>query len=32
VARIWDSYGDDAAPLWAWDNGDPPIFDAVEAP
>ena len=33
VARIWDSYGDTAA-LWAWDNGDLPIwmtFDAIEA-
>jgi hypothetical protein len=34
VARIWDSYGGDIAALWAWDNGDLPIwmtFDAVEA-
>jgi hypothetical protein len=34
VARIWDSYGGDTAALWAWDNGDLPIwmtFDAVEA-
>jgi hypothetical protein len=34
VARIWDSYGGDAAALWAWDNGDLPIwmtFDAIEA-
>jgi hypothetical protein len=34
VARIWDSYGGDPAALWAWDNGDLPIwmtFDAVEA-
>jgi hypothetical protein len=33
VARIWDSYGDTAA-LWAWDNGDLPIwmtFDAIDA-
>jgi hypothetical protein len=34
VARIWDCYGGDAAALWAWDNGDLPIwmtFDAIEA-
>ena len=34
VARIWDSYGGDVAALWAWDNGDLPIwmtFDAIEA-
>ena len=34
VARIWDSYGGDTAALWAWDNGDLPIwmtFDAIEA-
>jgi transcriptional regulator with XRE-family HTH domain len=34
VARIWDSYGGDAVALWAWDNGDLPIwmtFDAIEA-
>jgi hypothetical protein len=34
VAQIWDSYGGDTAALWAWDNGDLPIwmtFDAVEA-
>ena len=34
VAQIWDSYGGDAAALWAWDNGDLPIwmtFDAIEA-
>jgi transcriptional regulator with XRE-family HTH domain len=34
VARIWDSYGDGTPALWAWDNGDLPIwmtFDAVEA-
>ena len=34
VAQIWNSYGGDAAALWAWDNGDLPIwmtFDAVEA-
>jgi hypothetical protein len=34
VAQIWNSYGGDTAALWAWDNGDLPIwmtFDAVEA-
>jgi len=34
VAQIWHSYGGDTAALWAWDNGDLPIwmtFDAVEA-
>jgi hypothetical protein len=34
VTQIWRSYGGDAAALWAWDNGDLPIwmtFDAVEA-
>jgi hypothetical protein len=34
MARIWDSYGGDTAALWAWDNGDLPIwmtFDAIEA-
>jgi hypothetical protein len=34
VAQIWSSYGGDAAALWAWDNGDLPIwmtFDAIEA-
>jgi len=34
VAQIWNGYGGDAAALWAWDNGDLPIwmtFDAVEA-
>jgi len=34
VARIWLSYGGDATALWAWDNGDLPIwmtFDAIEA-
>jgi hypothetical protein len=34
VAQIWNSYGGDAAALWAWDNGDLPIwmtFDAIEA-
>lgn len=34
VARVWDSYGGDTAALWAWDNGDLPIwmtFDAIEA-
>ncbi len=33
-AQIWKSYGGDAATLWAWDNGDLPIwmtFDAIEA-
>ena len=33
VAQIWDSY-DGATDLWAWDNGDQPIwmtFDAIEA-
>jgi hypothetical protein len=34
VARIWDFYGGATAALWAWDNGDLPIwmtFDAIEA-
>jgi hypothetical protein len=34
VAQIWKSYGGDTAALWAWDNGDLPIwmtFDAIEA-
>jgi hypothetical protein len=34
VARIWESYGGEAAALWAWDNGELPIwmtFDAIEA-
>jgi hypothetical protein len=34
VAQIWDSYDGTAAGLWAWDNGDQPIwmtFDAIEA-
>jgi hypothetical protein len=34
VAQIWHSYGGDTAALWAWDNGDLPIwmtFDAIEA-
>jgi hypothetical protein len=34
LAQVWKSYGGDAAALWAWDNGDLPIwmtFDAVEA-
>ena len=34
VAQIWHSYGGDTAALWAWDNGDLPIwmtFNAVEA-
>jgi hypothetical protein len=34
MAQTWSSYGGDAAALWAWDNGDLPIwmtFDAIEA-
>ena len=34
VAQIWSSYGGDTAALWAWDNGELPIwmtFDAIEA-
>ncbi|MBV9206057.1 MAG: hypothetical protein JO037_11775 [Actinobacteria bacterium] len=34
VAQIWNSYGGDTAALWAWDNGDLPIwmtYDAIEA-
>jgi hypothetical protein len=34
VAQIWDSYDSATAALWAWDNGDQPIwmtFDAIEA-
>ncbi len=34
VAQTWNSYGGDTAALWAWDNGDLPIWmtlDAVEA-
>jgi hypothetical protein len=34
LAQIWNSYGGDTAALWAWGNGDLPIwmtFDAVEA-
>jgi hypothetical protein len=34
LAQVWKSYGGDAVALWAWDNGDLPIwmtFDAVEA-
>jgi hypothetical protein len=34
VAEIWSSYGGDTAAVWAWDNGDLPIwmtFDAIEA-
>jgi hypothetical protein len=34
VAQIWSSYVGDAVALWAWDNGDLPIwmtYDAVEA-
>jgi hypothetical protein len=34
VAQVWSGYGGDTAALWAWDNGDLPIWmtlDAVEA-
>jgi hypothetical protein len=34
VAQVWSSYGGDTAALWAWDNGDLPIWmtmDAIEA-
>ena len=34
MAQVWHSYGGDTAALWAWDNGDLPIwmtFDAIEA-
>jgi hypothetical protein len=34
VAQIWDSYDGTTASLWAWENGDQPIwmtFDAIEA-
>jgi hypothetical protein len=34
VAQTWSSYGGDTAALWAWDNGDLPIwmtFDAIDA-
>ena len=34
VAQIWHSYGGDTAALWAWDNGDLPIwmtYDAIDA-
>jgi hypothetical protein len=34
VAQVWSGYGGDAAALWAWDNGDLPIwmtFDAIDA-
>ena len=34
VAQIWDSYDGTSAALWAWENGDQPIwmtFDAIEA-
>jgi hypothetical protein len=34
VAQTWNSYGGDTAALWAWDNGDLPIWmtlDAIEA-
>jgi hypothetical protein len=33
-AQIWKSYGGDTTALWAWENGDLPIwmtFDAIEA-
>ena len=34
VAQIWDSYDGTTAALWAWENGDQPIwmtFDAIDA-
>ncbi len=34
VAQVWNCYGGDAAALWAWDNGDLPIWmtlDAIES-
>jgi hypothetical protein len=34
LAQVWNSYGGDTAALWAWGNGDLPIwmtFDAIEA-
>jgi hypothetical protein len=34
LAQIWKSYGGETAALWAWGNGDLPVwmtFDAVEA-
>jgi transcriptional regulator with XRE-family HTH domain len=34
VAQVWNSSGGDTAALWAWDNGDLPIwmtFDAIDA-
>ena len=34
ITQTWHSYGGDSAALWAWDNGDLPIwmtFDAIEA-
>jgi hypothetical protein len=34
AAQVWKSYGGDTPALWAWDNGDLPIWmtmDAVEA-
>jgi hypothetical protein len=34
LAQIWSSYGGETVALWAWDNGDLPIwmtFDAIEA-
>ena len=34
IAQIWDSYDGITAALWAWDNGDQPIWmthDAIEA-
>jgi hypothetical protein len=33
-AQVWNSYGGDITALWAWDNGELPIwmtFDAIEA-
>jgi hypothetical protein len=34
VAHTWGSYGGDTLALWAWENGDLPIwmtFDAIDA-
>jgi len=34
LAQVWRNYGGNTAALWAWDNGDLPIwmtFDAIEA-
>jgi hypothetical protein len=34
LAQVWKNYGGNTAALWAWDNGDLPIwmtFDAIEA-